>query len=62
MIIDVKPEHVIGKTISEASISGSSIELKFIDGTEAIFDLTYFGYNEARIDSSFWPVQPEGGQ
>jgi len=62
MIIDVKPEHIVGKTIVEALITGNSIELKFTDGTEAVFNLTQFGYDGARIDSSFWPVQPEGGQ
>jgi len=52
--IDAKPEHIIGKTIAEATITDSNIEIKFTDGSEVNFDLHYYGRDGARIDNNYW--------
>lgn len=52
---DARVEHIVGKTIAEATITDSNVEIKFTDGTELTVDLTFYGYGGARLDNTFWP-------
>jgi hypothetical protein len=52
---DLKPEHIIGKTIDKVDIYDNSVEITFKDGSEAIICINFYGYGGARLDNNYYP-------